>query len=187
MTSHFLLVVSLLGIFLLTAAPIDAKPVAATGTEVRGYRIIFASPKEFASALRMPVPRRATRSAQSRRDTSRMEKYFRLKSKLIEGRTVIMEILPEVPLMGSLFSDPQVIVIRMTLAKETEASYLYDVDIKSQYDVVSTMAVDPHPSGSLLTFTLKSTTMNAAMRAIFTQTIFAMGFLARKPELAVKD
>lgn len=167
----------------LALAVLGAVFLSAAENETRGYRILHTSPHEFASALSSPLPPRNAKAAHTP-GTSRLQKYFRVKSKRIEGPRVMMEIFPDVPMFGSLFTDHGTIGITTQLVRRTPTSYYYDVDLQTKYPMQATMAVEPHPSGSLMTIVLKSTTMNSVMKAMMVRSIFAMGFLAERLDSA---
>jgi hypothetical protein len=160
---------------LLWAGPL---PVA---NSVRGYRVIYASPAEFVSALVTPLSADRRPLAKPKRYTSRLERYFRVKRKIIEGNSVTMQILPDLPLVETFFKERGLIELKATLVKETQNSYLYDVVFPANEAVSATLLVEPHPSGSQLTLTLRHPVLDTALKTLITKTIFSMGFLAENP------
>lgn len=154
----------------------------------KGYRIIHTSPQQFVYALYTPTPRNLRHmSAAKQAEVSRLSRYFRIKSKLIEGKSVTVEILPEVPLLGSAFAESNVITVKTTLVSETATSYLFDLDLMTKMHLSATMTVDPHPSGSLLTIAVKHPANETFLNSVAAKTIFSLGFLASTPEAAAKN
>jgi hypothetical protein len=151
---------------------------------VKGYRVVHASPYDFVNALSTPVSPRQRERAKTKKYTSRLERYFRIKYKIIEGNSVTLVILPDLPLFDTIFKDQGLITLKATLVRETATTFLYDVVFPSKESISATMLVEPHPSGSLLTLTLKHPLLDTALKTLITKTVFSMGFLAEKPELA---
>jgi hypothetical protein len=147
---------------------------------VRGYRVIHASPEEFTSALFMPFNRRNS-SLEKKEMSSRLERYFRIKGKSVSNDSATLEIIPNVPLLGSLFEGKDAITVSVNLLDQKRGTYVYALNFKSSIEISSEMKVEPHPSGSLVTITVVNNSMNSTVSKMFYKTIFALGFLAEKP------
>jgi len=149
-----------------------------TFAATKGYRVIHASPQEFALALST----RLTRTPHKRAEVyaSRLERFFRVQSKYIEGNTVTMGIMPDVPLLEPAFGGNRLLMVKTTLTKQTELSFFYDVEMSAGFTIFATMEVSPHPSGSLLTCAITKAPLALPETLIF-KTLFALGFLAEKP------
>jgi hypothetical protein len=160
---------------------------SATEDVSKGYRIIHTSPQQFVSALYMPMMRGRKLPAKAQQEMSRLSRYFRIKNKIIEGKTVTVEILPDVPLLGTAFEDSTLITVKATLVKQDSTSYLFDLGLKTKLNLVATMTVEPHPSGSLLTIIVKHPADQTFLNSIATKTIFSMGFLSSTVEAAQRN
>lgn len=150
-----------------------------------GYRVLHASPQEIVSALNSPVPQGVSRTAQAR--ASRMLKYFRIRRKSTDGTTVTMQVAPEFPLIGNEFADVNSITLRFTEINRTQDSFTYNVHIGASEDrsLDTTMIIEPHVSGSLLTLKLPS---KSVWTKAFSQVALSMGFLEKSREAAdLKD
>jgi hypothetical protein len=150
---------------------------------IRGYRVLHTSPQEFNSALFTPAAyrNRLGKAAKENPPASRLEKYYRVKSKRIDGKVVTLEILPEVPLLGSAFGESNIVKLRAELIDEKLGTYFYNVEFFAKAQIMTTMQVSSHPSGSLITLTVINSTMGKITSAIFYKTIFSLGFLSEKP------
>src|ERR1700692_4064027 len=82
---------------------------------ISAYRVIHASPQEVVSALFLPATPAQMRQAKARNvPESRLQKYFRLKSKTIRGSQVTLELLPTIPVVEDYLPSTQPIKIVLT-------------------------------------------------------------------------
>ena len=151
-----------------------------------GYRVLHTSPQEVVSALTSPAPVKVPRQASETgrgRGTSRMQKYFRVRRKTIEGQSVVLEVAPELPLLGTEFADANIITLKFTEIARTESKFTYSLKISTQPDnyIDTTMIIEPNISGSLLTLRLNNPSL---LSRTFSQAALSLGFLERTPQAA---
>ncbi len=175
-TSIGLFLILFLVFFLLIGGPL-ASPLSADST-VKGYRVIHASPQEFNLALSTKLAKAP--KARAEHYASRLEKFFRIQSKVVEGNRVTMEIIPDVPLLEPVFGGSRTVTVVTKLKNQSATSFYYDVEITAGFTILATLEVSPHPSGSLMTCAIAKAPMMIPESLIF-KSLFAIGFLADKP------
>ncbi len=145
---------------------------------MKGYRVIHASPDEFASALSTRLARYPMTRQQHY--ASRLDRFFRIQSKLIEGNTVTMNIMPDLPLVDPAFGGARLVTVKTTLVDRNATSFFYDVELTAGFTVLAKLEVSPHPSGSLMTCQIVKSPALLPESLIF-KTLFALGFMAQEP------
>lgn len=163
-----------------------ASVIAVAETFATGYRILHSSPQEVVSALMSPsAPQnlKAESKGAKIQSISRMQKYFRVRKKTVEGSAVRLEVAPELPLVGEEFADANIITLQFNEVSRRENTFVYDLKIITSADryIDAQMTIEPNIAGSLLTVRLKNPSL---LSKAFSQAALSLGFLERSPQAA---
>jgi len=148
------------------------------------YRVIRASPNDFVSALRISP----TNQVGKKEATSRLSKFFRLKNKRVVGKSIEMEVIPDLPLLDEYFPDIKLLHLKMNETISTGKSFQYTVFfmVKNNEVIQAEMFIIPHALGSLLTLDFNKTNYPEWTVAAFLTAASNLGFVAKSAEEAVK-
>lgn len=152
------------------------------------YRVIHASPQEVVSALFLPATPAQLRLAKARHpQESRLQKYFRLKSKTIRDQQVTLELLPTIPVIEDYLPSTQPITIVLKKTSQRENTYNFD----SHFELFqgrffdARIEVSPNESGSLIFLQLQQANVPDKIVKLFFYTAEQLGFIAESKESAV--
>lgn len=169
------MVAFIISLFALTA---QAEPTATA------YRVIRASPHDFVSAIRSRTTQAARGPA-----TSRMQKFFRIKSKMVEGPKVRLEILPEVPLLASYFPAASTVRIELIQRDLRRDVYRFDARLEAMGGqwLNADLQIEPVTEGSLLRLSFKDSSYSPRVTSWFMAAARSLGFVFPTPAEAERD
>ncbi len=115
------------------------------------YRILYAPPKEVARSLKTPLGTVETFSNKNK-SSSRLDRYYKIMSKKVEGDNIDLKILILTPLFPDILSSTRTIDAQLKeIKKQPPNTFLYRGQFQnSLYKVDANLKISPHPSGSLL-------------------------------------
>lgn len=154
------------------------------------YRILHSSPAEIMSALFSPlVTASKIKKMPPTEKASRLQKYFRVKSKIVREDQVIIELLPTHFEVGA--SLPIHNFVRVTVDRSKDSAvqnqFIALVEVVDHFSFKSNVELKPHVSGSLMSFRIIDQGQSPKLLKLSAYTLKQLGFIYDSPEAAEKS
>jgi hypothetical protein len=160
-----------------------------TAKEIRetdlGYRVIRTNPQDFVNALRSPIGNSQSRNLIQ----SRLDKFYKIKSKEVNGQDVTIEVLPQIPILSDYFPQSRSLKVRLNEKFHLSDRFSFDalITLKSGAYLKSQLELSRCEAGTLLKLTLKESSYSSVTLQIFREAAEALGFVYPTERLAIES